>query len=71
MSDGSLCGRIVDVEFNPSCYEITAVCIKEKQNLLQSCLSLFQKERVLVVDVGKIVQIGKDVVFIELSSEKR
>ncbi|MBP3398875.1 MAG: PRC-barrel domain-containing protein [Erysipelotrichaceae bacterium] len=71
MSDGSIAGKIIDFEFNISSYEIQAVCIKEKQSFFKELLSLFQKERVLVMDVSKIVQIGKDVIFADLPSYEK
>ena len=72
MSDGSNVGQIIDFEFSPQNYEIQAVCVRERQSFLKELLSLFHGERVLVMDVHKIVQIGKDVIFADLpSSEKR
>ena len=71
MSDGSIVGNISDFEFNPSTYQIEALCIQEKLSLMQCFLRLFVKDRVIVVDVGKIVQIGKDVVFADFSSSEK
>lgn len=72
VSDGSIVGRIVDFEFCPVSYQIQAVCIKEKMSLLQELFGLFRHERVIVSDVSRLVQIGKDVIFIDLPPvEKR
>lgn len=72
VSDGSVVGRIVDFEFCPVSYQIQAVCIKEKAGWLKELLSLFAHERVVVSDVSRLTQIGKDVIFIDLPPvEKR
>lgn len=71
MSDGSIVGNIADFEFNPSTYQIEAVCVQEKLSLIQSLLHLFVKEQVIVVDISKIVQIGNDVVFADFSSSEK
>lgn len=68
MSDGSVAGKIIDFEFNPLTYQIESVCVREKQTLFKEILQLFTKERVLVIDVKKIQQIGKDVIFAEVNS---
>ena len=72
VSDGSVVGRIVDFEFCPVSYQIQAVCIKEKKGWLKEMLSIFAHERVVVSDVSRLTQIGKDVIFIDLPPvEKR
>lgn len=72
MSDGSIAGQVVDFEFNPHTYEIQAFLVRERQSFFKELICLFGKERVIVLDVCKIVQIGKDVIFADLgSSEKR
>ncbi len=68
MVDGSIAGKIIDFEINPLTYQIESICVKEKQTLLKEILQLFIKERVLVVNVKKIQQIGKDVIFAEINS---
>ena len=72
VSDGSIAGRIVDFEFCPVSYQIQSVCIKEKQGLFNELFGLFTHDRVLVADVSRLVQIGKDVIMIVLPPvEKR
>ena len=72
ISDGSVVGRIVDFEFCPVSYQIQAVCIKEKTGIWKEILGLFAHERVVVSDVSRLTQIGKDVIFIDLPPvEKR
>ena len=72
ISDGSIAGRIVDFEFCPVSYQIQAVCIKEKKGLFNEIFSLFSHERVIVSNVSSLVQVGKDVILIDLPPiEKR
>ena len=66
VSDGSIAGRIVDFEFCPVSYQIQAVCIKERHGLLNELFGLFSHDRVLVADVSRLVQIGKDIIMIDL-----
>ena len=72
VSDGSIAGRIVDFEFCPVSYQIQAVCIKEKKGFMNELFGLFSHDRVIVSDVSRLVQIGKDVILIDLPPiEKR
>ena len=66
LSDGSIAGKIIDFEFNPSTYQVEQVCIEEHRSFMKALLHLFVKEQVVVVNVSRITQIGKDVVFIDL-----
>ena len=56
----------------PVSYQIQSVCIKEKQGLFNELFGLFVHDRVLVADVSRLVQIGKDGNMIDLPPiEKR
>ena len=68
MSDGKKIGKVTDFEFDVHNYELQAFCIQEKTGFF---FPLFKNERVLILPVSSIVQIGKDVIFADVSHEKR
>lgn len=61
-SSGEMLGKIVDLDFNPTTYQMNAIIVKKRA---KSLFSFFKSEPNLFLDVNRIESIGTDVILVD------
>lgn len=59
---GEMLGKIVDLDFNPTTYQMNAIIVKKRA---KSFFSFFKNEPNLFLDVNRIESIGTDVILVD------